>query len=264
MKLSEIWIYPVKSLGGIRLLAAQVEDCGLQYDRRWMVVDENGKFLTQRVHANMALLDVSLDPNGLILSNRLDTEQQVLVPFDRVSDEAVEVRIWDDVVTAFTVCNVADQWLTNQLGKKVRIVAMTDETKRKRNPDYTSHGELVSFADDFPYLLISQASLDDLNGKLDSPVEMKRFRPNFVVSGTLPFAEDAWKYIKIGNAGFEAANACERCIMVNIDPKTGMKSPEPLKALFGYRWIDKKIFFGRNMVCVESGIVCEGDEIVLV
>lgn len=263
MLLSEIWIYPVKSLGGIRLTESLVEEKGLQYDRRWMVVDENGTFLTQRVNANMALLDVSLQKDGLHLSHRFEAANSVHIPFEPVTGEILLVKVWNDVVMARTVCDQADAWLSQQLNKKVRIVEMTETTGRKMNPEDTEQERSVSFADDFPYLLISEASLSDLNSKLDEPVEMKRFRPNFVVSGTGPFAEDSWKQIRIGNINFEVTKPCERCVLVTIDPQTGSKGREPLKTLAGYRKHKNKILFGQNLIAIKHGIVREGDEITL-
>lgn len=264
MLLSEIWIYPVKSLGGIRLTISQVEEKGLQYDRRWMVVDENGKFLTQRVNNKMALVDVSFDEAGLILSHRSDIENRVLVPFKSVSNEIMQVKVWKDVVTARTLCDQADSWLSRQLGKKVRIVEMYEDSRRLMHPAYASPDALVSFADDFPFLLISEASLADLNSKLSIDVEMKRFRPNFVISGTEPFAEDSWNHITIGNIGFDVATPCERCVLTTIDPATGTKGLEPLKTLATYRKVNNKILFGQNLVSVQTGMIREGDEVLVI
>ncbi|MCF2489426.1 MOSC domain-containing protein [Dyadobacter sp. CY347] len=263
MHLSEIWVYPVKSLGGIRLRESLVEERGLKYDRRWVIVDEKGTFLTQRTNAQMALLDVAFSDEGLMLSHRYDPVNQMLVPFLREDDEDLEVKIWNDVVTARTVSKLADEWLTERLGKIVRIVEMTPDTHRKMGSLYADTDRTVSFADDFPCLLISQASLDDLNSRLSQSVEMKRFRPNFVISGTTPYEEDLWKGITIGDTRFEVAKPCERCVMVNIDPNTGNKSPETLKALMGYRKEGKDIFFGQNVVGLETGVVREGDAVTL-
>jgi uncharacterized protein YcbX len=263
MHLSEIWIYPVKSLGGIRLRESQVEETGLKFDRRWLIVDEKGTFLTQRVNAQMALLDVELSQDGLLLSHRYQPDDQALIPFVRNSDEDIQVKIWKDVVTARTVCDVADAWLTEHLGKYVRIVEMTPDTQRKMDPQYAPENSNVSFADDFPFLLISQASLDDLNSRLQQPVTMKRFRPNFVIAGTAPYAEDQWKHISIGSTPFEVAKPCERCIVVTIDNRTGIKSPEPLKTLAGYRKENRNIFFGQNVIGLANGLVREGDEVFL-
>ena len=263
MHLSEIWIYPVKSLGGIRVTEAYIEEKGLKYDRRWMIVDENGKFITQRTNTKMPLLNVSFAPDGLTISHRFNVENQVLVPFKSISKRLIEVKVWNDVVMACTVCDQADAWLTQQLGKKVRIVEMTESTRRIMDPNYTKNEALVSFADDFPYLLISEASLADLNSRLAEPVEMKRFRPNFVVSGTEPFAEDFWKYIKIGETDFEVAKPCDRCVLTTINPETGVKGTEPLKTLATYRKVNKNVIFGQNLISLQTGNVRQGDLILL-
>ncbi|MCF0054987.1 MOSC domain-containing protein [Dyadobacter sp. CY356] len=263
MFLSEIWIYPVKSLGGIRQTQAVVEEKGLQYDRRWMIVDENGKFLTQRVNPNMALLDVEIHTDGLIISRRFQTDNQILVPFEANSNQTIQVKVWEDTVLARTICDKADAWLTRQLGKSVRIVEMSEQTKRKMDPAYSGKESLVSFADDFPYLLISEGSLQDLNSRLAQPVTMRRFRPNFIISGTEPFAEDSWKKVRIGQVEFIVAKPCERCILVGIDPVTGQKGSEPLKTLSSYRKVGKNIFFGQNLVSRENGLLQEGDELVI-
>ncbi|MEO6685614.1 MAG: MOSC N-terminal beta barrel domain-containing protein [Dyadobacter sp.] len=263
MLLSEIWIYPVKSLGGIRQKQALVEEKGLQYDRRWMIVDEKGKFLTQRVNVNMALLDVAIHAGGLVISHRNQSDNQILVPFKTISNQTIQVKVWDDILLARTVCDQADNWLSSQLGKKVRIVEMSEQTQRNMDPTYSGKESLVSFADDFPYLLISEGSLKDLNSRLDQPVTMKRFRPNFVISDTEPFAEDSWKKVKIGQVEFIVAKPCERCVLVSIDPITGQKGPEPLKTLSNYRKVDKNIFFGQNLVSLQNGLLHEGDELVI-
>jgi uncharacterized protein YcbX len=261
MHLSEIWIYPVKSLGGIRLKTSEVEVRGLKYDRRWMVVDENGVFQTQRTNPKMALIDVAITDQGLLLSSRLEPADQALVPFQGILTRAMEVKVWDDWVWAHTTSADADAWLTVQLEKNVHIVAMSGSASRKMNATDSKHGDEVSFADDFPYLLISEASLADLNSRLPQPVSMRRFRPNFVISGVAAFTEDSWNYITIGDLRFEVAKPCERCIMINIDPKTALKESEPLKTLAAYRKQDRKILFGQNLVALQNGTVREGDEI---
>ncbi|WP_439581192.1 MOSC domain-containing protein [Dyadobacter bucti] len=263
IRLAEIWIYPVKSLGGVRLKTSSVEEKGLQYDRRWMIVDKNGVFLTQRANPKMATLDVMLHDNGLILSNRFEPGDQVLVPFFPVSESPVQVKIWNDTVWARKVSDEADQWLSRQLGKNVGIVTMSVHTHREMNHADAAPGRTVSFADDFPYLMISQASLDDLNSRLAEPVAMRRFRPNFIISGTDPFAEDSWKQIKIGNVGFEIKKPCERCVVVNIDQHSGKKGTEPLKTLATYRRQNKKVLFGQNVISIANGVLREGDEVVV-
>lgn len=263
VQLSEIWIYPVKSLGGIRLTASDVQERGLQYDRRWMLVDENGQFITQSTVPKMATIHVSLHANGLLLSPNSDPSNQVTVPFQRISDEPLEVKIWKDSVIAYTVCNEADIWLSAQLDKNVRIVEMTGSTVRKMDENIAGPDLTVSFADDFPYLLISVASLEALNDRLEQPVEMNRFRPNFVVSGTEPFEEDSWKYIQIGTIGFHVASPCERCVLTTVDPATGTKGREPLRTLATFRKDGHRLLFGQNVIGLQTGTVHEGDRITI-
>ncbi|KAA6438211.1 MOSC domain-containing protein [Dyadobacter flavalbus] len=261
--LTEIWIYPVKSLGGIRLTESYAEEKGLQYDRRWMIVDENGIFLTQRTNPKMATITVFFHDLGLLLSSRSDPSNQIPVPFKRVSDEALLVKVWNDSVTAYTVCHEADVWLSEMLEKKVRIVEMTASSDRRMNAQDAEPDTTLSFADDFPYLLISEASLHELNRRLEQPVEMNRFRPNFVVSGTEPFAEDAWKYIQIGNVGFHVAKPCERCVLTTVDQQTGIKGREPLKTLATFRKHERSVLFGQNLIGLQTGNVREGNQIIV-
>ena len=259
MTLSEIWIYPVKSLGGIRLTEADVEERGLKYDRRWMIVDQDGLLVTQRQVNKMALIDVAIVENGLLISVRNDSEDEIFVPFEPITNQELLVKVWDDEVKALTVSNEADQWLSKQLEKEVRLVVMPLSTERKADPKYAKNDENVSFADGFPFLIISQASLDHLNSKLAEPIEMKRFRPNFVVTDTEPHEEDNWNNIQIGNIQFEIVKPCARCILTTIDPETSQKGPEPLKTLATYRKINNKILFGQNVVAKDYGTLREGD-----
>jgi uncharacterized protein len=262
MQLSEIWIYPIKSLGGIRLNDVQVQGKGLQYDRRWMVVDDDGLFLTQRANTKMALIDVSLQADGIRMLNRLNGSYAVL-PYEPVSSLPMLATVWDDTVDVVTVSDQADQWLSAQLEKSVRVVMMPEHSLRKADPRYAHHGEVVSFADGFPFLLISQGSLDDLNSRLTQAVEIKRFRPNLVVTGTQAYEEDSWNSIQIGHIQFDFVKPCARCILTTIDPLTGEKGPEPLKTLASYRRVDNKVLFGQNLVSRNEGLLCVGEKVVV-
>ncbi|MCF0050257.1 MOSC domain-containing protein [Dyadobacter sp. LJ53] len=264
MRVSEIWIYPVKSLGGIRLKEAKTEKKGLQYDRRWLIIDENNTFITQRVFHQMALIDVALEKDGLKIFERNNSENNITVPNEPVSGETLSVKVWDDVVEAVTVMDEADVWLSSQLGQNVRLVMMPESTERKADPKYAQNGEIVSFADGYPFLVISQASLDDLNTRLEEPISMIRFRPNFVITETLPFEEDQWKRIRIGDLDFEIVKPCARCVLTTVDPATGQKGAEPLKTLASYRRINNKVLFGQNLVASNFGIVREGDALEVV
>ncbi len=263
LTLAEIWIYPVKSLGGIRLRETEAGQRGLRFDRNWMIVDENGMFLTQRTNAGMALIDVSLEKDGLRLSLGTEPTDNTHVPFLPNDPQEIQVKVWDDSVSARTVCCKADNWLSEKLLKNVRIVEMNETSERYLDTRYAKTLTRLSFADDFPYLLTTRASLDDLNSRLENAVQMTRFRPNFVVTAALAFEEDAWKRIRIGGLEFEVPKCCDRCIMINIDPFTAKKSPEPLKTLATYRKTNRRIYFGRNLTASDYGIIREGDEITV-
>lgn len=260
MILSEIWIYPIKSLGGIALREAVVEERGLQHDRRWMLVDADGKFITQRKVHEMALIDVAMETDGLKVTHRFFPQDPLFISFDPTSSEPIQVQVWDDQVEAVTVHEEADRWFSRYLNQPVRLVKMPAQTKRLVDTHYAKNGEVVSFADGYPLLVISQASLDALNTHLPEPMSMRRFRPSIVIQGTPPHAEDAWTDIQIGSATFKAVKPCARCVLTTIDPTTGQTGPEPLKTLATYRNQNGKILFGMNLLA-QPGRIAVGDRV---
>ena len=259
-KITGIYIYPIKSLGGISLQSSLVEERGLQYDRRWMLVDEQNKFITQRLHPKMALLKVEINNDLLTIKhkqNKLSPLTLLPLPYD---DEEINVQIWNDNVTALKYSSDANDWFTEAIGFKCCLVYMPDSTKRKVNPKY-ANCKLVGFADGYPFLIIGKESLDDLNKRLEEPLPMNRFRTNFVFSGGNPFDEDNWKTIKIGNLVFHSTKPSARCVITTIDQNTGTKGKEPLKTLATFRQKDNKVMFGMNLFAEVPGKVNVGDEI---
>ncbi len=259
--LSAIYIYPIKSLGGIRLDAAEVEARGLRYDRRWMLVDDKGQFLTQRQHAQMALLQVSLQPEGLEVRHKQGLLDPLYIPFttEELSGQKLQVTIWEDTVPAQEVSEGMSAWFTAALGMPARLVHMPPQTQRPVDPEYAAGGEVVSFADGYPFLIIGQAALDDLNSRLEQPVPMDQFRPNFVFEGGAPFAEDSWREFMIGKQSFRAVKPCARCVVTTINQATAEKSPEPLRTLATYRQQRNKIMFGQNLLPDSAGMLQVGD-----
>ena len=258
--LSQINIYPVKSLGGISLQSAKVEERGLQYDRRWMLVDEQNNFITQRLHPNMALLRVEITNELLTIKHKKNKLSPLTIhpmPYD---DEEVNVQIWKDNVTALKYNSDVNNWFTEAIEIKCSLVYMPDSTRRKVNPEYASN-KIVGFADGYPFLIIGEESLNDLNKRLEEPIPMNRFRTNYVFSGGKAFDEDNWKTINIGNAVFHSVKPCPRCVITTINQNTGMKSKEPLKTLAAFRQKDNKVMFGMNLVAEGTGKVIVGDEI---
>jgi MOSC domain-containing protein len=265
MFLSEINIYPIKSLRGISLKEAKIERRGLKFDRRWMLVDENNQFFTQREFPKMATLVTEIKSDGLQIS---DNGSSILIPFETELEETARVRVWRSVCRAKVYDDSVNEFFRDALRTNCKLVLMPEETQRKVNYFYAvKKDDHVSFADGYPFLLIGENSLADLNEKLENPVPMNRFRPNFVVSGSEAFAEDGWKKIKIGESVFHIVKPCARCVMTTIEQTEGVKTGvEPLKTLSTFRIpkrsIKKKILFGQNLIAEEEGNVLRvGDKI---
>lgn len=263
LQLSEIWVYPVKSLGGIQLQESNVTDRGLELDRRWLLVDDSGRFLSQREHPELALFKPEIARDFLRITHRVLLES-IDIPLHPVfSDTAskIEVTVWEDTIDAFEVSQKTTDWFTKLLGFSVRLVYMPDESERKLDPDYTITGnEITSFSDAYPFLIIGQSSLDDLNGRLEVSVPMNRFRPNFVFTNGEAFEEDAWREFKIGNVSFVGVKPCDRCVMTTVDQEKGVISgKDPLKTLAKYRNFGNKVLFGQNVIGLGLGVVKVGD-----
>lgn len=259
-KLTQIWIYPIKSLGGISLSTAKVMGKGLQYDRRWMLVDETGKSMTQRVYPKMALFKLSLNGKQLIVRYN---QNEIIVHIDKQHlSNPLQVKIWDDTVIAYEVDLEYSQWFSEKLGISCKLVFFPEENSRPVNPKYNVNAEHVSLADAYPFLIIGQSSLNDLNARLKEPVPINRFRPNFVFEGGQPYEEDMWRNFSIGKTWFVGVKLCDRCVLTTVDQDTGEKGVEPLKTLSSYRQWDNKVYFGKNLVTLQDGTLNVGDIIM--
>jgi uncharacterized protein len=257
---TEITIYPIKSLGGISLQSAIVEDRGLQHDRRWVLADEQNRFITQRENEQMALIDIKIENDGLKVWHRLKRIAPLMIPFSPQTTDYQEITIWDDVVNAIRVSDEADVWFSMVLGMNCRLFYQPDESIRFTDPRYSiTKEEHTSFSDGYPMLIIGQASLDNLNERLDEKIAMKRFRPNIVFSGGQAHEEDDWKYFTVGEAKLVGVKPCARCVMTTINPETAEKGKEPLRTLNQYRNFGNKILFGQNLLVVEKGTISLGD-----
>lgn len=252
--LSEIWIYPIKSLGGIALTESLVQPRGLQYDRRWMLTDKQGMFVTQREIAGMALLGTAVEPPFLTVFLKKNPAENIRIPLEppAAEMEKTRVQVWSANCAARRYGPEVNDWFSEVLGQKLQLVFMPDTTRRPADARYAPRGQHVSFADGFPFLLIGQASLDELNSRLEQSLPMNRFRPNFVVTGSRPFEEDEWKQFTINNLQFQCVKPCARCIIPTTDQETGARRAEPLKTLATYRREGTKILFGQNVVWHEA------------
>jgi uncharacterized protein YcbX len=265
LKLSEIWVYPVKSFGGISLQEAQVTDRGLELDRRWLLVDDDGRFLSQREHPELALFGPEIKDDCLKITHKvlLESIDIPLRPVFADDTDKIQVTVWDDTMYAFEVSPVATEWFTKLLKFSIRLVYMPDESERKLDPNYTITGnEITSFSDAYPFLIIGQSSLDDLNSRLKEKVSINRFRPNFVFTDGEAFEEDFWRDFTIGNLSFVGVKPCDRCVMTTVDQEKGIISgKDPLKTLAKYRNFGNKVLFGQNVIGLGLGTVSVGDEI---
>jgi uncharacterized protein YcbX len=257
--LQDIYLYPIKSLGGISVPQALVEERGFRYDRRWMLVDKKGDFVTQRQYPQLALLQVALSETQLEVFSKRDPSQRVAFDLDLVSEQELQVSIWGDQVLARVVSVEVSRWFSDFLQMELDLVVMPESTERKMDPRYAVQGESVSFADGMPYVMIGQASLDELNGRLADPVGMDRFRPNLVFSGGEAYAEDQFKKLQIGEVEFQVVKPCARCVLITVNQQTGEKAKEPLVTLATYRTVNNKVYFGQNAVALAPGMVRVGD-----
>jgi uncharacterized protein YcbX len=264
IQLTKLNIYPVKSLGGISLTRASVTATGLEHDRRWLVTDPNGRFLTQRDHPRMATLKLSW-VNGEIVVRFGGREMKLSAVED---EETRDVVIWDDSCAAVDLGETAAEWVSKALDTNARIVYMPDSARRAVNTSFGGSKGVVSFADAFPFLLIGETSLQELNSRIDIPLGMERFRPNLVVSGTEPFAEDGWRRLRVGRVEFNVVKPCARCVVTTIDQSLGRSGgKEPLKTLATFRRAEQvhperfseygfgknDVLFGQNLVARAAG-----------
>jgi uncharacterized protein YcbX len=260
LHLSGLYRYPLKSAAGEALHETTLDALGVQGDRRWMVVDaETGRFLTQRLLAQMTQLQARwLDRTHLQLSAPGMANLPVAVPDTEAPLRGV--TIWRDSLQVPDAGDQAAQWLSQFLGRACRLVQVSEPRARQVDTAYAEVGDKVAFADGFPLLLIGQASLDDLSARVGRPLPMLRFRPNLVVSGSEPYAEDSWKRIRIGELEFRVVKGCSRCIMTTLDPSSGERSAdrEPLTTLKTYREREGEVYFGQNLIACGEGSLTVG------
>jgi len=261
LTLSEIWIYPIKSLGGIRLSKSQVMPKGLLYDRRWMLIDEAGIFITQRAHSNMAFFKLSLAGEQFTVNFKGD---YIHLPSGApVSQVPITATIWDDTIEVHEVLGEYSRWFSQRLGMNCRLVYFPEENPRLVEEKYRIENDSVSLADGYPFLIIGQSSLDDLNARLENPVPMNRFRPNFVFTGGKPYEEDQWRNFTIGKNRFAGVKPCGRCALPTVNQETAERGAEPLATLNSYRRVDNKVYFGQNLLAIDGYEIHEGDKIEL-
>lgn len=246
LSISQLWIYPIKSCRGILLDKVELDKMGFRYDRRMMVVDENFNFITQRTHAKMALIDIKIENDTLIIS--AEGFSKISLPLEPKNGKLIECKVWEDNCNALAFSDDANHWFSDYLQTNCTLVYMPETTQRIVDEKFNTTKATTAFSDGFPILMATEASLDFLNEKLEQKIDMKRFRPNLVISGAIPFEDDNWRLIKIGEILMQVLKPCTRCVITTINPETAQKGAEPLLTLSKFRKFDNKIKFAQNVI----------------
>lgn len=255
----ELYIYPIKSLAGIRVENAKAEEMGFENDRRWMLIDEDNQFITQRKYPNLSQFYPKINEGKIVILHQNTTHEFFI---KETLGEPILSTVWDDETKVFEVNKATSKWFSEALGFRCKLVKIINKGDRKHNSSKLNTTLNVSLADGYPYLLIGSESLDFLNEKLEEKITIARFRPNIVISSKLPHEEDSFDTFQIRNVKFKNAKPCGRCIMVNNDPKNGIVKKEPLNTLRTYRKEDNSILFGTNIMCLNEGEIRVGDALV--
>lgn len=279
MHISEINVYPIKSLKGISLESSLVEERGLQFDRRWMLTTSDGMFFTQREFPQMATISVWIEEDGGGLGVAADRFGDVFVPMEPDTGNKQQVTIWQSVCEGEVYGAALNEWFSDVIGADCQLVYMPVSTRRNVNPRFNKNDDVVSFADGYPLMAIGEASLADLNERIANnaqdadedvcvPLPMNRFRPNVVVADSEAFAEDSWNKIRVGEAVLRATKPCERCVVTTVDQSSGeFAGKDPLKTLATYRMAKdvipdryealgvgaNAVLFGQNLIAETLG-----------
>jgi MOSC domain-containing protein len=261
LRLASLHASPTKSCGGLSPADWDVDDFGLRYDRRWMVVTPAGDFITQREQPRLALVRPELSDGSLVL--RAPGMSEAALPLVPINRERMKVQVWGDITEGVPVSPEAAQWLSRFLGELVQLVWMPDDVIRQTDPDYAL-GHRVSYADGFGFLLIGEASLTELNRRLEKPLPMNRFRPNLVVSGSEPFAEDQWRELRLGALELTVVKPCARCVTTTTNQDTAERGVEPLRTLATFRKRNGQVMFGQNLVHRGTGRLAVGAPVQVV
>ena len=263
IRLASIHIYPMKAARAVNLDESRVEPWGLAGDRRWLLVDEDGRFISQREESSLARVVVSCGPDGIRVSAEGRTGLVIAEP--PAGAALLKVRVWSSTLLAAAAGPAADAWFSAYLGRPARLVYLDDPTRRPVDPEFGRAGDVVSFADGYPLLLTSAGSLGELGGWLaaagERPVPMTRFRPSVVVAGAPPWAEDRWRRVRIGAVPFRVAKPCGRCLVTTTDQVTGERGQQPLKMLGRRRRFGQQLVFGQNLIPDAGGVIRVGDPV---
>lgn len=266
MKLSEIWVYPIKSLGGVSIASSKVLQSGLTMDRRFMLVDEDNQFMTQRQLPAMATLGTKINNNSISVFEKSNSTNEIQIPLIFKSERSISASIWESRVDSMVAAQCYNDWFSNYLEKTVRLVRMNNEKMRSRKLSVAPYMTDMSYADGYPFLILSRASVAQLNAELmefgESSVDIRQFRANLIVDECQPFEEDKLKSFRVGDCHFNMIKPCARCQVITVDQDTGQPSKQPLKHLAKTRNSGNKVIFGMNAAFVSGSQINVDDEVI--
>jgi uncharacterized protein len=254
--LGEVRVHPLKSASAIVVDRVELDDFGPRHDRRWMAVGQDDVFLSQREVAGLALVRTGFEA-GLLRLEAPGLPPLVVPP----GSAPRSVRVWRDAVDARDCGDAAAEWVTAALGRPARLVHLPDDGRRPIPAPYGRPGDRVAFSDALPFLVLTRASLDDLNARLAEPLPVDRFRPNLVIDGAEPYADDRWRRIRVGRVELDVVKPCARCVVTTTDQRTGERGREPLRTLATYRRRDGHVWFAQNAIHRGRGALRVGDPV---
>lgn len=263
LAVSQLFIYPIKSLGGIALQSAELTATGFKNDRRWMLADEQNVFLSQRTSPKIALVQPVETNDGFMVFHKNNPAAHILIPFNMELNKKVKAVIWEDKCDAYEADYSINEWFSEMLKINCKLLYMPDDTKRFVDTGYAFNKETTSFSDAYPLMMIGQNVLDFFNNKLDVSLPVDRFRPNIVFTGGKPHCEDEMAEFTINGTRFFGVKPCSRCVVTTINQQTSQKGFKPLKTLAGYRSKNNKIYFGQNILHQTNGRITVGDQITV-
>ena len=258
ISIESIHIYPIKGMKGISRASALADVEGFQFDRRMMLVDHEGNFISQRQFSKLSMITTSIEDEGIGLRYGDLTS---FIPFETAENKLINTKVWSSKLKAQIVGDEWNLWFSDVLQQEVYLVKMNSDHKRYKRLFVKPFKTYVSFADGYPFLTLGTASMVELNKRLSDPVRIDRFRANIVLNTESAHEEDDWSEFQLGDAHFKNIKPCARCEVVTIDQQSGIRSAEPLKTLAKYRRQSNKVFFGSNVICLKPGIVQVGDQL---
>ena len=261
MILSEIWIYPIKSLGGISISSSKTLTSGLELDRRFMLIDEADSFITQRQNPQLATLGVQLKDGFLHVFAKQNPDYSIDIPLEIPRENHTISSIWKSRVNSFVAPKELNDWFSDYLSQKIRIVSMDIENMRRRTLNVAPYKTDMSFADGYPYLALSKESVHQLNSEITEEIDIRQFRANLIFEQGKAFQEDNMKKFSIGTSSFRMVKPCVRCQVITINQDTGSKSKEPLAHLSKTRNKGNGVIFGMNAALLSEGVINVGDNI---